>query len=221
MKFLSDKVTNNIIFFVCGTFILGGAVNTGFSDFLGAVPFFITYVYRLINFEHPHKVLLIVVLLIICSPVFIKESQSTFFYPCIGTTVELKSGWGYMVFKGDDEKYLASPEEILGNIKNPSSHIIQSIKVFSSKKELKIIEVTSILSQSVMLSDELGMLYSISPSELLKEVNSGNIKSKLLEGAESLESTPVRMLGYLMLWPIAPMILIQGGATIIGGIIYE
>ncbi|MBA6361993.1 hypothetical protein H4J49_19520 [Colwellia sp. BRX8-6] len=60
---------------------------------------------------------------------------------------------------------------------------------------------------NVVFKDSSGMLFSITPKDLIKAVTIGTIQSKGLKGVESFQSTWSQYLGNLMLWPSLPLFI--------------
>ncbi|MBA4265200.1 MAG: hypothetical protein C0453_08975 [Comamonadaceae bacterium] len=62
-----------------------------------------------------------------------------------------------------------------------------------------------VLHYEVLLADGKGKMYQINERELLQAVAAGSLMAPELVKTTSLHRTPVKWLGNLMWWPLAPL----------------
>lgn len=215
LKCRSDKIITIMLLIVCAIFILGGAVNNGFSWFVMAIPFVVVYVKLLKGFNQPQKACLIALLLLFCSPIFIDKSHSTLFYPCLGSKVTLAKGWGYVQFVGSKHYSLIKPDALrdYANVK-VGEMLLKPLKVFSSPVEMTMSEMGVSFADfgttlEPVFMDKTGNSYSINSYSFNNEIRRGSIKTDDLSDTEELQSYWTERLGLLMTWPVWPVILLS------------
>lgn len=137
----------------------------------------------------------------------VDAASSRFHYPSIGSNVTVPEGWGYRQYPSDRTNYLVSRED-LARRHDPSFG--PPPVIFSEATQLTVRRVITqhpsfILHYEVLLADGKGKLYQISEREFLQAVASGRLVAPELVEITSLHRTPVKWLGNLMWWPLAPL----------------
>lgn len=134
-------------------------------------------------------------------------ASSRIHYPAIGAEVTVPTGWGYVHYPRDRMSYLYSPEKLARRQGTTSE---QPAHPFSAEVRLTVQRVVTqhpdlVLRYEALLADAHGEVYQINESDLLQAVADGKLAAPALAGRSSLHWPPMRWLGNLMWWPLAPL----------------
>ncbi|WP_235956109.1 hypothetical protein [Grimontia sedimenti] len=196
---------------VCITFILGGAVNQGFSWFFLAIPFAIAFLFLLKHFSLKLKIALPIFVAVLVYPLTWQHEKNKIIYPYLGDQFTASCGWQAVQYSRDFTGY--SYETLV-----PKGGKIYDYYVISKRPVPCGSDWT--LTRVFVKHPDLSTLYypvfSIGGSEMAMsgyELNEAFASKKLkhdqIDTSYELQSEWTKSLSNLMMWPVAPIMILN------------
>lgn len=207
------------IFFIAMSiiFVLGGAVNIGATGLVFALPFVVYLFYKLNYYGASVKKTTLITLSIVCTFFLWDKPKNPLIFPYLGAEIKIPAGWAYMKTSENTSLTLVPPERInywKKNMESDPGYIlwlkVSNKSTIATMSSVEITYVMNLTRLHVVFKDASGKLFNITPKELIKAVAISTIKSKDLQGVESLQSPWSQYLGNLMFWPSLPFFLFSG-----------
>jgi hypothetical protein len=214
LELILDTIGRIFFIVISIFFVLGGAVNIGITGLVFALPFIVYLFYKLDYYGTFVKNITIIVLLIVCTFFLWDKPKNALIFPHLGAEIEVPAGWAYMRVSESTSHFLVPPERInywKADMESDPDYIlwlkVSEKSIIATMSRVDISYEMNLTRLNVVFKDSSGMLFSITPKELIKAVTIGTIQSKNLKGVESFQSTWSQYLGNLMLWPSLPLFI--------------